>query len=297
VDSNSPVHWIDGQMVVYNSNGVPSVAWGENLFSLGTAQRVAFSNEPVRPLWIEATWQDADGTLFAWYHHEPPGVCPKQGNIQLTSPKIGALISHDGGAAFEDLGIVMEAGGYLYFFFGNYGGPDAGQGVAMARMAIGDRWNPAGNLWKYSGGDAWDSPGLGGPVTPLFPARVDWGEEAADAFWGPSVQWNTHLKKYVMLLNRSCCRSRWPLEGFYVSFAADLADPESWSTPRKFADGRNYYPQAIGLAPGETDKRMGETARFFVGGISDFEIFFDLSGPDGEGGGGYETSKAKTINK
>lgn len=100
-----------------------------------------------------AVWQDIDGRLFAWYHHEPGGVCDS-----LTAPQIGALVSTDGGRTFNDLGIVLSsgypndcasrngyfAGGhgdfsvildreqqYFYFLFGNYSGPLRARGCPI----------------------------------------------------------------------------------------------------------------------------------------------------------------------
>src|SRR5689334_13343471 len=76
------------------------------------------------PIWIESVWQDADGTIYGWYHNEPGGVCP---NSTLTAPRIGALVSTDGGASFTDLGIVLSTGDPLNcaakngFFAGGHG--------------------------------------------------------------------------------------------------------------------------------------------------------------------------------
>ena len=58
------------------------------------------------PIWIEAVWKDENGTVYAWYHHEPPGLC----GGKLTAPEIGALISEDGAQTFRDLGIVLSSG-------------------------------------------------------------------------------------------------------------------------------------------------------------------------------------------
>ena len=171
-------------------------------------QKVQFGLHQPVPLWIESTWVDADGTVYAWYHHEPGGLC---GKMDLTAPKIGALVSRDGGLSFDDLGFVLEsadpvdcssqngyfAGGngdfsvildrerkYFYFLFGNYGGDLSGQGLGIARMEFDRRRQPAGSVWKYFNG-GWTEAGLGGRVSPVFPARVSWSREDADAFWGP----------------------------------------------------------------------------------------------------------------
>jgi hypothetical protein len=87
------------------------------------------------------------------------------------------------------------------------------------------------------------------------------------------VHFNTHLKGYVMLLNRAKGQG-WKQEGIYLSFSTDLSDPQSWTPPQKIYDGGRWYPQVIGLQKGETDKQAGKVARFFMGGISEWEIVF-----------------------
>lgn len=96
-----------------------------------------------------------------------------------------------------------------------------------------------------------------------------------DAFWGPSVHWNTYLQQYVMLLNRARGKG-WIQEGIYVSFSADLADPRSWSQPLKVLDGGAWYPQVMGQDDElkGTDKLAGRRARFFMKGVSEYEIEF-----------------------
>jgi hypothetical protein len=252
----------------------------------------------LRPYWIEATWTDEDGSIFAWYHHEPAGLC---GTSRLTAPEIGALVSSDGGQSFLDLGIVQRSGygidcsslnGYFgggngdftvllnrrencfYFLFSNYGGPLEEQGIAIARMPFERRRNPVGAVEKYFQG-RWHEPGISGRVTPVFPAAVSWQSEATDAFWGPSVHWNSYLNKYVMLLNHSCCTAGWPQEGVYVSFSDSLSNPEGWSAPVRIVDGGSWYPQVIGRRPDGTDKFAGHEARFYMFGISTWEIVFD----------------------
>lgn len=297
-DSNSPGHWLGGKFYLYNSNGNPVRTVGNDPWHLGSARAVLFYDYS-RPLrWIESTWVDADGaTVFAWYHNET-AVC----DGSLSTPSIGALISYDAGATFFDLGIVLAsgvepacdarngyfAGGhgdftvvldrdrrYFYFVFSNYGGETSEQGVAIARMPFEDRRAPEGRVWKFFD-DGWEEPGVGGRVTPIFPAAANWAETSADAFWGPSVHWNSFLERWVMLMNRSCCAPGWPQEGVYLSFASSLADPRLWDAPRKLllGGGESWYPQVIGVGPGESDKEAGERARLFVGGESRYELLF-----------------------
>ena len=301
VDCNSPSHWDGDTLYVFNSTGHPYRSSGTDLWRLGAPEKIAFDNEVNGGRWIEATWPAGDGALYGWYHHEPVGLCP---GTSLTAPKIGALRSSDNGATWTDLGIVMEArtgtlrcdaengyfaGGHgdfsvmldqeqkqLYFFYGNYAGAQSEQGVAVARMAWGDRDAPAGKVEKWFE-RGFTEPGLGGRLTPIFPAFTAWEREDCNAFWGPSVHRNTHLGQYVMLLNRSKATG-WVQEGIYVSFASSLEDPAGWSAPQRILEGGSWYPVVQGAVEGfrGTDKLAGRVARFFMGRESDHEIVFTL---------------------
>jgi hypothetical protein len=299
-DSNSPAFWDGDTLYVFNSAGHPYRSWGKSVFELSWAESVEFDNEVNGGRWIESVLLDENGVLYGWYHHEPLGLCP---GTTLTAPKIGAAVSHDKGATWHDLGFVLEArpgtlrcdakngyfaGGhgdfcvildenslYLYFFFGNYAGEPSEQGVAAARMLWADRGSPAGKVWKWHNG-GWNEPGLGGDVTPFFPVFTAWEREDCDAFWGPSVHWNIHLKRYVMLLNRAK-GAGWIQEGVYVSYSDSIGDPTSWTAPQKILDGGAWYPQVIGIGEGlrGTDKLAGQCARFFMSGVSEYEIVFE----------------------
>lgn len=303
VDSNSPALWNNGELIVYNSTGLgPVRSSGPDQSHLTESHPVVLGPSTHRPYWIEATWTDTDGTIFAWYHHEPPGVC---GRIPLTAPQIGALVSYDGGNSFLDMGIVLEsgypvdcsaqngffAGGngdfsvvrgrnqrYFYFIFSNYAGPQEAQGIAMARMPVERRYTPVGAVEKYFQG-RWREPGLGGQVTAVFPANVVWAQPDTDSFWGPSVHWNSYLEKFVMLLNHSCCSPGWPQEGVYVSFNDLLTNPKGWTTPVKILDSVPWYPQVLGFGPDGTDKSASHVARLYVGGSSAWDIEFDKATP------------------
>jgi hypothetical protein len=292
-------------------------------------RRCEYNNQVQGGRWIECTWKSDDGTLYGWYHLEPSGICPgahpEFPKMNLTAPRIGAVKSRDNGATWEDLGIILDslpilrcdttnyyfAGGngdfsvmldskqqFLYFFISTYAGEVSEQGVAVARMAWSLRDRPSGNVFKWYG-DAWTEPGLGGHVTPIFPANIDWHHSDADAFWGPSIHWNTHLHQYVILLNRTK-DAHWTQEGIYVAFNRELSNPNSWSAPEKILGNLasdQWYPEVIGVeaAKHETDKLSGQVARLFVRGHSLWEIRFlnpgenDASGPhrrrDADGSG------------
>jgi len=77
-----------------------------------------------------------------------------------------------------------------------------------------------------------------------------------------------------MLLNHSCCTPGWPAEGIFVSFTSDLAHPKGWAEPERIVEGGGWYPMAVGLEFGDTDKESGARARFFMGSDSYWELIF-----------------------
>jgi hypothetical protein len=300
VDSNSPAFWRDGRLVLFGSHGMPWRGEAPDQFGPWEMANVDFQSDEVVTRWIESVATEDNGLLWAWYHTEPENVVP---GTTLTAPKIGALMSVDGGVTMQDLGTVLESGDpinpqaqngyfvgghgdftvildrtrtYFYFLFGNYGGATDNQGVCIARMAYADRFSPQGKVWKYFNG-TWTEPGRGGRMTPIFPARRGWQRSDPDSMWGPSIHWNTHLKCYVMLLNHTAGLPAWTQEGIYISFGTDLSRPETWTQPHKILaqeECGSWYPQVMGLGAGDTDRHAGETARLYVGGTSRWEITF-----------------------
>ncbi|MEK7831412.1 MAG: hypothetical protein AAB401_10030 [Acidobacteriota bacterium] len=304
IDCNSPVEWDStGNMFVFTSSQQPFRSSGTSMFDLSfpalpvyVAPRAGVSGGQ----WIEATFRADDGKLYGWYHNEPPGLCGS--SSRLTAPRIGALVSNDDGLTWQNLGIVLDApagslncstsnyyfaGGngdftviadqnreYFYFFVSTYHRQVSEQGVAVARMRLEDLGNPVGKVWKWLDG-GWNSPGLGGRVTVTFPALIDWHRTNANAYWGPSVHYNTHLETYVMLLNRAVDRN-WTQEGVYVSYNKNPEDPHGWSAPGRLPIFNNFgwYPQVIGMGGGETDKVSSQVARLFTSGRSYWEIVF-----------------------
>ena len=252
--------------------------------------------------WIESLYEAGGGFLYGFYHFESTtALCPE---TDLRTPFIGAAVSQDGGRSWRDLGLIMSAppntvqcsspneyfaggvgdftvlakGDHLYFHFSSYSGTPGEQGVAVARLPIESLSSPSGHVEKWNDG-SFSEPGLGGTATATFPAESSWNSAEPDAFWGPSVHWNTYLRRYVMLLNRAI-DPEWTQEGIYVSFNRDITDPEGWSKPKKLlapeAFGGAFYPQVIGTdLPGEgTDRRAGRTPRLFVHGVSEHVLRF-----------------------
>lgn len=303
VDSNSPAFWRDGQLNLLNSTGNgPMASSGSDQFHLGAPQAVFVNRINLWPTWMESVWTDPSGVVFGWYHQEHWGVCP---GSRLAVPQIGAAISYDGGATFQDMGAVISSGdpyscaaqngyfaggtgdfsvvldrghNYFYFYFSNYAGPVDTQGVAAARMPYSARFYPVGNVSKFYNG-SWTEPGLRGRVTPIFPAKVSWMDANTDAFWGPSIHWNTYLGAWVMLLNHSCCSTGFPQEGIYISYANHLGGPAAWSQPTKLLDSTGWYPQVLGTGAAGTDTQAGRVARLYIWGHSYWEVIFEKPTP------------------
>jgi len=290
--------------------GRPSTAVGSQLGRLGPAQPVTIQPWPGGGIWMEAVVTDEDGTWYGYYHEENVAVmCGSQRVI----PRIGAARSRDHGLTWEPLGTILEAppgshdcvtyntyfvGGVgdlsvqldpesrdLYVFYSLYLRSERQQGVGVARLAWKDRDQPVGKVMVWRTRTWVPASVMLRPdesfrviypaAVPIFPTTQAWhdGDWAVDAFWGPSVHWNTHLQLYVMLLNRARDET-FRQEGIYVSYAPRLDDPTLWSTPAKILDGGRWYPQVIGMDTGGTDKLAGEWGRFFMMGTSNHLIRF-----------------------
>ncbi len=311
VDCNSPGHWDGDTFYLFTSSPGPMRSSGRDPFHLGAASRTHHDREVKGGIWIEATYKAPDGILYGWYHNEPQPVCAN--SKELTAPRIGAARSPDNGTTWQDLGFVLEApsgslycatqnkyfaggngdfsvildneGEYFYFFASTYHRSVSEQGVSVARMRYPDRDKPVGNVWKWHMGK-WNEPGIGGHVSPIFPVSIDWHRKKADAFWGPSVHWNSYLGAFVVLLNHAI-DGDWKQEGIYVTFNSDLNRPASWTAPKKILDAKDiagvpkmeagWYPQVVGMDPAkwETDKLAGRLSRLFVHGKSEWEMTFE----------------------
>ncbi|HLF72593.1 MAG TPA: hypothetical protein VI759_10635 [Dehalococcoidia bacterium] len=292
VDSNSPAVWIDGTLVMFNSaKGTTVRTSGDSVANLYEPMAVQLPLLP-RPgyVWIESVWRDeSDGVLYGWYHFEPADLdC-------YTAPIIGAAVSYDAGLTWEDRGFVIDspypvdcdytngyvaggngdfdvildtAGQYFYFLFSNYAGPIDQQGVNIARSPFASRGQP-GSVTKYFGW-AWSEPGIGGQATAIFPSSTGWKGPYIEAYWGPSVHWNTYLNRYVALLNHTAGEN-YVQEGIYITFSEDLLN---WTAPVKLIDGGGWYAEALGLEAGDTDTIAGQSLRIYVSGVSDYVLVF-----------------------
>ena len=276
VDSNSPVYWAGDTLYMLNSDDHPWRFTGPNLYHLGNPlmTSLGWPNDRLS-IWIESTWRDEDGTLYAWFHYEPDDVCNSNAHLP-TAPRIGALRSKDNGATWQDIGFVLEApldslrcntgspwdaGGegdfsvildrkrqYFYFFFSSYVRQFPEQGVGVARMRYQDRDHPSGKVSKWYRGQ-WSEPGLGGHFTPIFPAKINWHQKNADLFWGPAIHWNKYLNTFVIVLNHAMDAAM-TQEGIYITFNHDLDNPKAWMPPRKILS-RDQIKKLLAGDPGD----------------------------------------------
>jgi hypothetical protein len=192
-----------------------------------------------------------------------------------------------------DFSAILDPDGtYVYVFFSQYPAAQAWQGVALARLPWADRDAPQGRIEVWQHG-VW-LPAATSPIideesgeiagehvtyplgSPIYAVGASWhGAGTINAFWGPSVHWNTHLEHYVMLLNRAKHADDWEQEGIYIAFGRRLDAPQTWSAPERLLRGGQWYPQVVGLEAGEgTDKLADAEARFFQSGRSNYLIRF-----------------------
>ncbi|MCW5749987.1 MAG: hypothetical protein KIT81_02485 [Alphaproteobacteria bacterium] len=308
-DSNSPVHAHEGRLYIFYSHYLPighsyrRISPG-GLADFADTRPVRFLADPTPQIgkWIEATWRGRLGHLFGWYHAEQRADCPGK---HLFVPSIGAAVSNDDGWHWRDLGTILaadasqpdctfengflaggygdftvlpdRAGDFLYLYFSSYVREEAAQGICIARYPASARETPVGHVRIWHEG-AWRSP-LGRLPTPILAVERSWKHPDPVGFWGPAIHFNTALDLYVMLLNRTAGgRSNLRQDGIHVSFNADIGDPEGWSPPIELIRRGGWYPQIVGLGAGEGDTIAGRRARFFMSGLSAWELDFREAG-------------------
>lgn len=303
-DSNSPVHVHAGRVFAFVSHWQPVGhffrrvgAPGLEFRALMEPTRILNDPDPTAGKWLESTWRDPDGRLYGWYHAEVVAPCPRDLKLQHA----GAMVSDDDGLSWRIIGELLQelpesydcdyrnganAGGYgdftvvpdraqrwFYIHYSSYLPDETAQGIGVARYPVVRRGAPnhAMELWTGAG---W-APATQAKLRPLWPPSRGWRHPDPAAFWGPAVHYNRALGQYVMLLNRTeGGKGDWRQEGIYVSLNPDLADPARWSPPVRIIAGGDWYPQVIGLEPGDSDTEAGAIARFFMAGRSAWEIRF-----------------------
>jgi len=276
-DSNSPAIWDGQDFYLFTSSGGPRRAHGTWIGDVGDTNpggpSASYTNDVGFGRWLEAVIRDDDtGELYGWYHEEIATFCPQGWRYW---PQIGAAVSEDDGATWDDLGIVLSPrdgtitcdtehpvtmGGIgdfsviadnltfndpnhaVYFVFSSYGGDLIEQGISFARMRWADRDRP---LDQFSGesrvlkwdGQAWEAPGIGGrSIAVLHDAeQVTWTSRHNNGYWGPSVHWNIDLQKYIVLMNRSKGGNYDP-DGIYMTSTDTLENPRLWALPKLIVD-------------------------------------------------------------
>lgn len=264
-----------------------------------TPVRLINDPDPQVGKWIEAVWLDPAGALRGWYHAEELAPCAGK---RLFVPHIGEAISHDDGSSWQCLGEVLRvppdqidcswrngffAGGYgdlsvvadqrndyLYLAFTSYLLDERNQGVVMARTPARRPSAPARSLELWSS-EGWRKAADGCFAKPLWRPLRGWRHADPDGFWGPAVHYNQSLHSYVMLLNHTAGGAGDLVqEGIYICISKALDDPDGWSEPQQLVRGGAWYPQIVGLEPGQGDANAGSVARFFMAGFSAWEVEF-----------------------
>jgi hypothetical protein len=177
---------------------------------------------------------------------------------------------------------------YLYFIFSSYGGSLEEQGISFARMLWTERDQPLDPVSGDSAalkwdGNAWEGAGIGGASIAIFhdDLQVSWTSINNNGYWGPSVHWNTDLKKFIVVMSRSI-GGNYESGGIYMTYTTALDDPTSWARPKLIiSENQGWYPQVIGDPSIKgTDKLSGSSARYFDQGKSDsLIVFVDTSAP------------------
>ncbi|MGE0154456.1 MAG: hypothetical protein AB7R90_17705 [Reyranellaceae bacterium] len=323
-DCNSPVLRQAGRALAFVSHYAPrGRTWrraaADPFDTAATLQQVRLLDDPAPTVgkWIESVWREPQdgpvdggmgGRLFGWYHAEEPADCPALLPRRLFVPHIGALLSDDDGASWRFLGEVLRAprdqidcgfangfvtGGYgdfcvvaegdfFYLHYSSYVADQAAQGVCVARYPIAARERPAGvQHWRDG---VWRMMGDHELPHPLLPAQRGWRHADPESFWGPALHFNRGLECWAMLLNHAQGGRDIHQEGIYVAFNRRLADPGGWTQPRRIVQGGFWYPQAIGLGPEDGDASADLVARFFIAGVSEWQIRFGPAAAPGQAG-------------
>ena len=287
---------------------------GRSIQRLAAQGPVAFASAPPHGgFWFESVIRDTEA-WYGFYHNERDGVvCAGSGKVWprigaarsddhgrswvdlgpvLETPADSTRCvtnNHYFVGGVGDFSAVLDPDRlFVYLYYTQYVEADGRTGVSVARLAWADRDAPAGRVDVFAEG-VWQPPArvqaeVAGDVddwyypvaSPIMVAGDRWdnGNGGVNVFWGPSIHWNTSIESYVMLLNQAAS-NEWKQGGVYVSFNRRIDDPGGWTAPERLFQGGVWYPQVIGLAPGEgTDTVAGPAARFFMGGRSDYTITF-----------------------
>ena len=299
--------------VMTSFDGRPSTASGRNFAQLSRPAEAVVDPWPGGGVWMEAVLKDDDGDLVRLLpqrerRHDVPGhrqgdAADRRGALARSRRHLGAARRRPRGAAplvrLHDQQPLLRGrrrrlqrparGDVLrtsISFTRCTCAKTASQGVGVARLAWADRDDPRGKIMIWRSGAGCRPPRFATPPAnagPTLPRRrssppsESWHDDDpdADAFWGPSVHWNTYLGRFVMLLNRAKNAE------LRSGRASTFPTRRSWRIrgsgrrPVKILNGGRWYPQVLGLEDGSgTDKTAGEWARFFMQGSSRHFIRF-----------------------
>ena len=211
--------------------------------------------------WLMSVFRHDGDHLIGFYHGEdhywPPDYS-NPGNIAWKS--IAFCESTDNGITWTKLGQILTTPKWP--FAPKWGGPgdacvvydeDNARWVAFFQegnqllTAISTNEIPGPGTWlKYYNG-SFSQPGLNGSASPVPGLQNHAGAN-------PSVHFNTHIKKWVMVWHT------WASTGIWLSVSDDLLN---WNTPINVVSTssgqRNWYPTIIG----KTDVLGGEYANLY----------------------------------
>ena len=210
---------------------------------------------------------------------------------------------------------AVACGDFLYVFFGEYGYPGTydpvthtpdleafGQCISVARVALADLDNPAGQAFRWDG-SGFEAPwnGIGRPITALQIDACEGGGPVSSGrhsfHWGPSVSWNESIRCWVMVMGRVDAEF-WAGDSIWISFNthADLgegANSQDWSAPQLLLRKPGHTLWYPSLQPPDdpaavdarhTCVRLGQRARLWVKDLapsvhrylSEYELVFGL---------------------
>ncbi len=315
-DCNSAVLRENGRALAFVSHYAPrGQTWrraaADPFDTTSPLEKIELLDDPAPQIgkWIESIWREpiaSGGRIYGWYHAEEQADCPNLAH-KLFVPHIGALVSEDDGASWRFLGellrapqdqidcgfangfvtggygdfsVVVEAG-YIYLHYSSYVALEAAQGVCVARYPLAARRDLAG-MQRWCDGRWREAPAHALP-RPLLPARRSWRHADPDSFWGPALHFNRGIGCWVMLLNHVQGGRYFHQEGIWIAFNSSLADPAGWTEPRRIVKNGFWYPQVIGLGADDGDTRADSVARFFIAGVSEWEIRFGRAARAGMG--------------
>ena len=312
-DASNTLLWFNGiAHLFYNywsledGRAYSVMATGRDIASLNVEKMLTIDEDANAAFrWFESILPGEDGYLYAFYHSEERNPC----GFYIKTPEIGMAISKDQGHTWKNLGVVVKnhdeendcsalngffSNGtgdfaalydrdkkYVYIVYTNYPMQQQAntQGISTARIAASELANPVGKAYKWYKG-SYSEPGVDGKSSSIFKPKINFRHSNPDAYWGPSIHYNTFINKYVMVMTRTkngkSTKELWPTEGIYVSVNDDMANPYGWSKPERLTHGGRWYPQFIGFNKYTQDHtaEIGEWARFFMEGHSDYIVRF-----------------------